>query len=298
MSGALLLSWGWLGLAGAVWLGLCVGSFLNVVIHRLPIMLDRQWRAEASAFLAADGADLDPNIDLTEPDTADAAPFNLMVPRSRCPHCGHQIRAWENVPVLSWLALRGRCSSCASAISVRYPLVELLTALCTLAVVALLGFTWLALAALAFTWTLLALTFIDFDTQLLPDQLTLPLLWLGLLVSVFGGITTPTDAIIGAVAGYGVLWSVYWGFKLVTGKEGMGYGDFKLLGAIGAWLGWQVLPATLLIAALAGLAYALGTAVTGRRTAGQPVPFGPFLAIGGWCALVERELVVGFFLGG
>jgi leader peptidase (prepilin peptidase) / N-methyltransferase len=295
-----LLAYGWLGLALTVWIGLCVGSFLNVVIYRLPVMLNRQWHAEASEFLAAESAAAAGEAETGQPpaDARETEPFNLMVPRSRCPKCGHQIRAWENIPVLSWLALRGRCSQCANPIPVRYPLVELVTGIASVAVVAAFGFSWLALAALAFTWILLALTFIDYDTQLLPDQLTLPLLWLGLLVNVAGGFVDPATAIIGAAAGYLFLWTIYWGFKLLTGKEGMGYGDFKLLGAIGAWLGWQVLPATMLIAALVGLAYALATSLTGRRQSGQPVPFGPFLAIAGWIALMERDRVVAFFLPG
>jgi leader peptidase (prepilin peptidase)/N-methyltransferase len=297
-----LLAYGWLGLALLVWIGLCVGSFLNVVVYRLPVMLNRQWHAEATEFLQAEAVDSDDlrgDAKATHSDyTASAEPFNLMVPRSRCPKCGHQIRAWENIPVLSWVALRGRCSQCSNPISVRYPLVELVTAIASVVVVAGFGFTWLGFAALLFTWVLLALTFIDYDTQLLPDQLTLPLLWVGLLVNVGGGITDPATAIIGATAGYLVLWSVYWAFKLTTGKEGMGYGDFKLLGAIGAWLGWQVLPGTLLLAALLGLAYALALSLVGRRQSGQPIPFGPFLAIAGWIALIERDSLVGFFLPG
>jgi leader peptidase (prepilin peptidase) / N-methyltransferase len=284
-----LLAWGWLGLAFAVWAALCVGSFLNVVIYRLPVMLERQWRDEARAVLHGEGG---------APDGAAAGegPFNLVVPRSRCPHCGHGITAWQNIPVVSWIVLRGRCAHCGHGIALRYPLVELLTALVSLAILALFGFTWLGLASLAFTWILIAATFIDYDTQLLPDQLTLPLLWLGLLVNVFGGFTDPNSAIVGAVVGYGFLWSTYWAFKLVTGKEGMGYGDFKLLAAIGAWLGWQVIPATLLIAAGLGLLYALGTTLAGRRQAGAPLPFGPFLAMAGWVALTTRDTVIGLFV--
>jgi leader peptidase (prepilin peptidase)/N-methyltransferase len=199
--------------------------------------------------------------------------------------------------VVSWLLLRGKCARCGAPISVRYPLVEALTALCSLGVLALFGFTWLGLAALIYTWILLALTFIDFDTQLLPDQLTLPLLWLGLVTNVFGGFTDPSSAIVGAMAGYLFLWSTYWGFKLLTGKEGMGYGDFKLLAAVGAWLGWQVLPATVLIAAGVGLVYALATSITGKRQAAQPIPFGPFLAVAGWVCLAQRDTVLRLFMG-
>ncbi|MFU8817483.1 MAG: prepilin peptidase [Pseudomonadales bacterium] len=279
-----LLSYGWIGLILAVWVALCVGSFLNVVIHRIPLMLQRQWQAEAHMILH-DGEAPEPQ-----------PPFNLMVPRSRCPNCEAPILAWQNVPVVSWVLLGGKCARCGTPIPIRYPLVEVLTALFSVAVLALFGFTWLGLAALLFTWTLLALMFIDYDTQLLPDQLTLPLLWLGLIVNVFGGFTDPTSAIVGAAAGYLFLWSTFWGFKLVTGKEGMGYGDFKLLAAIGAWLGWQVLPATVLIAALVGLLYAVVTSVTGRRERAEPIPFGPFLAVAGWVCLAQRDTVLGLFL--
>jgi leader peptidase (prepilin peptidase) / N-methyltransferase len=279
-----LLAYGWIGLILAVWIGLCVGSFLNVVIYRLPLMLQRQWQAEANMILN-EGAEATPQ-----------PPFNLMVPRSRCPQCQAPILAWQNVPVVSWMVLGGKCGKCGAPIPIRYPLVEALTAVFSVAVLALFGFTWLGLAALAFTWIMLALMFIDYDTQLLPDQLTLPLLWLGLLTNVFGGFTDPAAAIIGATAGYLFLWSTYWGFKLVTGKEGMGYGDFKLLAAIGAWLGWQVLPAAVLIAAIVGLIYAVATSVAGRREAAQPIPFGPFLAIAGWVCLVQRDTVLTLFL--
>ncbi len=279
-----LMTYGWPGLALAAWLGLCVGSFLNVVIYRLPLMLHRQWEREARHILEG------------ESPAAALEPFNLVVPRSRCPHCDHQIRAWENIPLVSWLLLRGQCASCGAPIAWRYPMVELLTGFLTLAMLSLFGFSWLGLAALTFTWILLALTFIDYDTQLLPDQLTLPLVWLGLLVNLQGGFTDTRSAIVGAVAGYLFLWSTYWAFKLITGKEGMGYGDFKLLAAIGAWLGWQVLPAAVLIAAGVGLLYALATSVLGQRESSQPIPFGPFLAIAGWVSLVQRDTVLRLFL--
>ena len=278
------MTYGWPGLALAAWLGLCVGSFLNVVIYRLPLMLHRQWEGEARHILEG------------ESPAAALEPFNLVVPRSRCPHCERQIRAWENIPLVSWLLLRGKCAGCGAPIAWRYPVVELLTGFVTLAMLSLFGFTWLGLAALAFTWVLLALTFIDYDTQLLPDQLTLPLVWLGLLVNLQGGFTDTRSAIVGAVAGYLFLWSTYWAFKLITGKEGMGYGDFKLLAAIGAWLGWQVLPAAILIAAGVGLLYALATSVLGQRESSQPIPFGPFLAIAGWVSLVQRDTVLRLFL--
>jgi leader peptidase (prepilin peptidase) / N-methyltransferase len=283
MTAANLLAYGWIGLILVAWVSLCIGSFLNVVIHRLPLMLQRQWQAEAQLVLHGQ-----------EP--SEQAPFNLMIPRSRCPTCQTPIRPWQNVPVISWLALRGKCANCGTRIPLRYPLVELLTALFSLAVLATFGFTWFGLAAMIFTWMLLALLFIDYDTQLLPDQLTLPLLWLGLLTNVFGGLTDPESAIIGGAAGYLFLWTTYWGFKLITGKEGMGYGDFKLLAAIGAWMGWQVLPAAVLIAAAVGLIYAAATSMTGRRAPAQPIPFGPFLAIAGWACLVQRDTVLTLFL--
>jgi len=284
-----LLIYGWAGLLVAFWFALCVGSFLNVVIYRLPVMLHRQWHSEARAFLEQPATD--------SPGTER---FNLATPRSRCPACGTQIRAWQNIPVLSWLLLRGRCGSCGAAISIRYPAVELLTGIATLVVLQTYGFTWLGLAAAVFTWVLIAATFIDFDTQLLPDQLTLPLLWLGITVNMTdgfgaGAIIDLHSALIGAMAGYLLLWATYWGFKLLTGKEGMGYGDFKLLAAIGAWMGWQIIPGTILIAAVTGILYAIATSLSGRRERAQPIAFGPFLAVAGWVCLVNRATVLSFF---
>ena len=276
------MSWGWQGLALLIFIGLSVGSFLNVVIYRLPVMLNRQWEGQAREIL-------------NEPEQS-TEPFNLMVPRSRCPSCGATIGALENVPVLSWIALRGRCRHCKAGISARYPLVEVLTAAASVAVVAGFGYTWLGLACLVFTWALVALTFIDYDTQLLPDQITVPLVWLGLLTNLLGGVVPLADAVVGAVAGYLFLWATYWAFKLITGKEGMGYGDFKLFAAIGAWLGWQMLPATVLIACSAALLYALATTVAGKRESSQPIPFGPFLAIGGWVSLGARDTLLPLFL--
>ncbi|MCZ6643499.1 MAG: A24 family peptidase [Gammaproteobacteria bacterium] len=279
-----LLAYGWPGLFLAVWVGLCVGSFLNVVIYRLPVMLHREWEVEARTLLNLTG------------NMPDSKPFNLLVPRSGCPACGHLITAWQNIPVFSWVFLKAKCANCNSSISIRYPLVELLGGVLTVWGLSLFGFTWLGLAVLLYAWTLLALTFIDYDTQLLPDQLTLPLLWLGLITNLFGGFTDLPSAIIGAIAGYLFLWSTYWVFKLITGKEGMGYGDFKLYAAIGAWLGWQVLPAVILIASIVGLLYALFTLLTGNRQSAQPIPFGPFLAVSGWVSLVARDSVMALFL--
>jgi leader peptidase (prepilin peptidase)/N-methyltransferase len=224
-------------------------------------------------------------------------PFNLSVPRSRCVECGHQIRVWENIPIISWLLLRGKCSSCRSPISWRYPWVEALTGLLTLTVLAIYGFSWFGLATCFFTWALIALTFIDYDTKLLPDQITLPLMWLGLFANgFFIGVVSLHDAVLGAIFGYLFLWSTYWGFKLVTGKEGMGYGDFKLLAALGAWLGWMTLPGIILIAAITDLVYSITRLALRRQSTAETIPFGPFLAIAGWVTLVFRDSVLGLFL--
>ncbi|MBU0854379.1 MAG: A24 family peptidase [Gammaproteobacteria bacterium] len=253
-------------------LGLLVGSFLNVVIHRLPIMMQRDWRAQAREFLELPA----------EP----ASTFNLVLPNSHCPQCDHEIRPWENIPLVSWLALRGKCSSCRAPISSRYPLVELLCGVLSGYVAWHFGFSWQAGAMLLLTWGLLAMSMIDVDHQLLPDSLVLPLLWLGLIANYFGLFAPLPDAVWGAVAGYLSLWSVYWLFKLVTGKEGMGYGDFKLLAMLGAWGGWQVLPLTILLSSVVGAV--LGTIMLRIQKAdsGTTIPFGPYLAIAGWVALL------------
>lgn len=269
---------GWAGLLLLLATGLAFGSFLNVAIHRLPIMLARRWNAQARAQLG-----LQEEAASAE---ADAAPFNLFLPPSHCPACKHPLKIRENIPILSWLMQKGRCCNCGGAISVRYPLVEALAAGAALAAAAAFGFTWLGFAAAAYAWALIALAGIDLDTQLLPDQITLPLLWSGLLVNAFGGFADLSSAVVGTAAGYLFLWTVYWGFKLITGKEGMGHGDFKLLAAIGAWLGWQVLPQVILLAAATGLAWALAGILTRGRDRRQPIPFGPFLALAGWAVLL------------
>lgn len=287
----LLTAYSWQGVVLLIWFALSVGSFLNVVIYRLPVMLEREWRAQAREILADEA-----NLNSNDRDPCDE-PFNLMLPRSRCPSCGHQIKAWQNIPVLSWLLLRGRCAGCAAPISLRYPGIEMLTMLTTIAIVATFGFTWFGLAASLCSWMLIALTFIDFDTKLLPDQITYPTLWLGLIANGFlQGLAPLHDAIAGAVAGYLFLWSVYWAFKLLTGKEGMGYGDFKLFAALGAWLGWQALPNVILIAATLGLIYALARIFTARQGSAEPIPFGPFLAVAGWVTLLFRDNVLAVFL--
>ncbi|HSG87758.1 MAG TPA: A24 family peptidase [Pseudomonadales bacterium] len=277
--------WLWVG-----FLGLCVGSFLNVVIHRLPIMMARQERAWAHEMLTDDGDD-DAAGEATSPQGVAAEPahegrYDLMVPRSACPNCGHRITAIENIPVLSWLALRGRCRGCRAPISPRYPIIELLTCILTLVDVHLFGFTWTAAWVVLFTWALVAAAMIDVDHQLLPDSIVLPLLWLGLLVNLDGRFVGLDQAVIGAVAGYLALWSLYWAFRLLTGKEGMGYGDFKLLAAMGAWMGWMTLPGIALLSSLAGLVGAGALMLTGHMARGTPMPFGPFIAVAGWLAMV------------
>ena len=261
-----------------------IGSFLNVVIHRLPIMLEREWQAEYRSYFAHDEEAISPER------------YNLMVPRSACPHCGHAITALENIPLLSWLWLKGRCRDCQAPISARYPLVELLTALLSVAVAMVITPGWGTLAALLLTWVLVALTFIDLDKMLLPDQLTLPLLWGGLLFNLLGGFVPLGDAVIGAMAGYLVLWSLYWAFKLLTGKEGMGYGDFKLLAALGAWLGWQALPIVLLLSSLVGAIIGIALIALHKHHQGKPIPFGPYLAIAGWIALLWGDNITRWYL--
>lgn len=274
----------WLYLSLIFLFSLMIGSFLNVVIHRLPIMLERDWHAEYRSYFD------------TETDAAPAAPYNLMVPRSACPHCDHPITAIENIPLLSWLWLKGRCRACKAPISARYPLVELLTALLSVTVAASLSPGWSTFAALVLTWVLVALTFIDLDKMLLPDQLTMPLLWGGLLFNLLGGFVSLEDAVIGAMSGYLVLWSLYWAFKLLTGKDGMGYGDFKLLAALGAWLGWQALPIVLLLSSLVGAIIGIGLIALRKHHQANPIPFGPYLAIAGWIALLWGDSITRWYL--
>jgi leader peptidase (prepilin peptidase)/N-methyltransferase len=265
----------WVALA----LGLCIGSFLNVVVHRLPKMMEREWREQCAELAGAPAA------------PAPQGRYNLLVPRSACPACGQRISAVQNIPILSWLALRGRCAACGTRIAVRYPLVELAAGLISAYAAWRYGPTLAALGAAAFGWVLLSLAVIDLDTQLLPDDITLPLLWAGLLVNL-GGLFAPLGtAVIGAVAGYLALWLVYWAFKLVTGKEGMGHGDFKLLAAIGAWLGWQKLPLVILLSSVVGAAVGIALIVIARRGREKPIPFGPYLAAAGLIALFWGDLI-------
>ena len=264
-------------------LGLMVGSFLNVVIHRLPIMMERDWAVQC-AELKGEAA---PAFE----------PLSLARPRSRCPHCGHSITALENIPLVSWLLLRGRCKGCAAPISLRYPLIEALTGLLFALAAWHFGFTAAGLGALVFVAALLALTAIDFDTQLLPDDITLPLLWIGLALNAFNVYTDLKSAVIGAMAGYLSLWGVYWLFKLFTGKEGMGYGDFKLLAALGAWLGWQMLPLTILLSSLVGAVVGISLMTFARHGRNVPIPFGPYLAAAGAIALVWGKPLTRAYLG-
>lgn len=264
-------------------LGLLVGSFLNVMIHRLPRMMELDWQQQARETLGL-------------PEDEKRPTYNLVLPNSQCPHCAHEIKPWENIPLVSWLALGGKCSSCKAPISKRYPLVELACGLLSAFIAWHYGFGWQAGAMLLLTWGLLAMSMIDVDHQLLPDALVLPLLWLGLIVNHFGLFTNLGDALWGAVFGYLSLWSVYWLFKLVTGKEGMGYGDFKLLAMLGAWGGWQVLPLTILLSSLVGAV--LGVIMLRLRNAetSTPIPFGPYLAIAGWIALLWGDQITATYL--
>lgn len=265
-------------------LGLTVGSFLNVVIYRLPKILEANWRNECCELMG--------QSEHTKP----GASFNLAFPASHCPSCKAPIKAWQNIPVISWLILRGRCSNCKTPISVRYPLVEITSGLLSLLIALQFGASLQALFLLGFTWTLICLTLIDADTMLLPDNLTLPLMWAGLVVNYFGYVTDFDSAFWGAIAGYGVLWLVFWGFKLLTGKDGMGYGDFKLLAALGAWLGWQALPLIILLSSFVGAAWGISQILLKGRDNQQPMPFGPYLAVAGWIAMMWGEQITNLYL--
>ncbi len=263
--------------------GLLIGSFLNVVIHRLPRMMQRDF----DNYVAQENGQPLPHEDR----------YNLIVPRSACPSCGHQITALENIPVLSYAVLGGKCRSCKTPISGRYPAVEATTALLSAWLIWHFGSGWMGLASLLFVYLLIAMTFIDADTQLLPDDLTLPLLWAGLLINLNGLFVPLQEAVIGAVAGYGALWAVYWVFKLTTGKEGMGYGDFKLLAAIGAWLGWKMLPLVILLSSLVGAVVGIALITLWRRGRDNPIPFGPYLAVAGIIAMLYGDAIVRSYLG-
>ncbi len=264
-------------------IGLMVGSFLNVVIYRLPEMIKRDWLQQCA--------------ELRGETLSSSEKFNLMVPRSACTHCGHKITALENIPIISYIALRGRCAQCKKSISLRYPLIEVLTALMSGLVAWHFGFSLLTLAALIFVWALIALAVIDLNTQLLPDDITLPLLWLGILVNLNNGFTDINSSVMGAVVGYLSLWSIYWCFKLLTGKEGMGYGDFKLLAAIGAWLGWAMLPLVIIFSSLIGAVVGISLILRSKHDKNSTIPFGPYLASGALVALFAGEKINQMYLG-
>ena len=267
----------------ALVLGLLVGSFLNVVIFRLPVMLERDWQSQAKQILEI------------EAEAVEQETFNLVLPNSRCPSCNRPIRPWENIPVLSYLLLRGKCAGCKTPISIRYPLVEALTGILTAVIVIYFGLTPTAFALCLLSFGLIALALIDYDTKLLPDDITLPLLWLGLVVNYFELVTTFSSAFWGAVLGYLALWSVYQAFRLVTGKEGMGFGDFKLLALLGAWMGWEILPLIIILSSFTG-AIIGGALIALGRDRTNPIPFGPYLAIAGWIALIWGEQITMAYL--
>ena len=268
----------WIFLILISFVGLSVGSFLNVVVFRLPKMLERQWRRDCQELQS-------------EAVETNEQPFNLNHPPSHCPNCGYRIKPWENIPILSWLFLRGHCSNCGNRISLRYPIIEALTAILSIVVAMHFGISWEMVTALLLTWSLIALSLIDFDVQLLPDSITLPFLWLGMLLSLFGLFADPRSAIIGAVLGYLSLWSVYQLFKHLTGKEGMGYGDFKLLAMLGAWLGWQHLPQIIMLSALVGAVIGVTLILLRGHDKNIPIPFGPYLAAAGWISLLWGDTI-------
>ena len=271
----------WLFYTTILFFGLCVGSFLNVVAYRLPLMMERDWKLECHEFLELDKPDVKPDL----------LSINLATPSSACPNCGHQIRFWENIPVISYLLLKAKCSSCKTPISIQYPTVELLTGIASLITAYTFGVSLQTITALIFTWVLIALTLIDLKKQLLPDSMTLPLLWFGIFISLFEVFTDLKSSVIGAMAGYLILWSVYHLFKLLTKKEGMGFGDFKLLAALGAWIGFSYLPQIILISSVVGSIAGISMLLIGKTKQQQPIPFGPYLAIAGWIALLWGDTI-------
>jgi leader peptidase (prepilin peptidase) / N-methyltransferase len=266
--------------------GLLVGSFLNVVIHRLPLMMEREWRGECESLLNNDSI------------SHELEPFNLMTPRSRCPSCNHEISALENIPVISYVLLRGKCKECKASISVRYPVIEVTSAIVAIVVSIHFGFSAASISALALSWCLISLAAIDIDTQLLPDAITLPLLWLGIIVNYFGVFVSLEESVLGAIFGYLSLWTVFWGFKLATGKDGMGYGDFKLLAVLGAWLGWHVLPVVIIVSSVVGACVGVSMMLFAAHDRSKPIPFGPYLAAAGWIALIWGDDITQRYLFG
>ena len=275
----------WFLLACLVLFGLVVGSFLNVVIYRLPLMMESRWRRDCCELLEV------------EKEAQNEPPMSLATPNSHCPHCKAAVEPWQNIPVISYLILAGKCANCGVGISIRYPIIEFVTAGMTVALASQYDASLALLGAMLFTWSLVALTMIDVDHQLLPDDITLPLMWLGILFSLLGATISLQDAIAGAMLGYLSLWSVYWLFKLATGKEGMGYGDFKLLAALGAWLGWQSIPLIILLSSLVGAICGIGLMIATRRGKDIPIPFGPYLAMAGWISLMWGDSIIAQYLG-
>ena len=275
----------WFLLACLMLFGLVVGSFLNVVIYRLPLMMESRWRRDCCELLEV------------EKEAQNEPPMSLATPNSHCPHCKAAVKPWQNIPVISYLILAGKCGNCGVGISIRYPIVEFVTALMTVALASQYDASLALLGAMLLTWSLIALTMIDVDHQLLPDDITLPLMWLGILFSLLDATISLQDAIAGAMLGYLSLWSVYWLFKLATGKEGMGYGDFKLLAALGAWLGWQSIPLIILLSSLVGAICGIGLMIATRRGKDIPIPFGPYLAMAGWISLMWGDSIMAQYLG-
>ncbi len=296
---SLLNQFPWLFISLSFIFAATIGSFLNVVIHRLPIMMKREWQQECNGYLQTYHEDIVKQAGIDRLNKAiDSYPekYNLIVPNSACPKCNSAIKPWHNLPIFGWLMLKGKCAACHAPISARYPIVELFTGLLIATLAWHFGPSWQFVFTMLLTFGLVALTGIDLDEMLLPDQLTLPLLWLGLLLNLNHMFTNPTDAIIGAAAGYMSLWSIFWGFKLLTGKEGMGYGDFKLLAVFGAWLGWQMLPLVILLSSLVGAVVGITLIVTKHNQASNPIPFGPYIAAAGWIALIWGQDIVDWYI--
>lgn len=289
----------WLFIALSFIFAATIGSFLNVVIHRFPVMMKREWQQECNQYLQEYHEDTVKKIgidQLNKPIDAFPEKYNLVVPGSACPKCKTSIKPWHNLPIIGWLMLKGKCAACHAPISSRYPIIEFITGLLIATLAWHFGPSWQFVFASTLTFVLVALTGIDLDEMLLPDQMTLPLLWLGLIINLNHTFASPTDAIIGAAAGYLSLWSIFWLFKILTGKEGMGYGDFKLLAVFGAWLGWQMLPLVLLLSSLVGAVVGITMIISKRLKQGNPIPFGPYIAAAGWIALLFGQQIVDWYL--
>jgi len=278
--------------------GLMVGSFLNVVVYRLPKMMEMEWKEQCRLLLEDGEIGLPANTPHEDPKhpSLEQSAFNLFFPNSHCPKCDHEIKPWENIPILSYIFLKGQCSQCQTRISLRYPTIELFTGILSVVVAYMLGPTWQCLAVLFLTWALITLSLIDFDHMLLPDEITLLFLWVGLIININGLFVPIEQAVLGAIFGYLSLWSVYWLFRIVTGKEGMGYGDFKLLAMLGAWMGWQLLPLIIILSSIVGATLGISLIIFKGRDKQIPIPFGPYLAAAGWIAILWGEPMMDFYL--